>query len=323
MIRVFPLVIAAACLLGGATRALSQDTYPSHPIKILVGFPAGTSADIIARTYAQKLNEHFKRPVLVENRLGVASNLAAEAVANAPPDGYTLLLGGVTNTISASLYKNLSFDFKTDLVPLAMAGNATNVLVVSPSLRVSSVQEFIALARLRQGQLLYGSAGVGTAPHLTAEMFNIQTGVAMEHIPYKGNNQGLIDLIGGRLSAIFAPAPTVSGFIKDGRVKALATTSAKRSAMLPDIPTLAESGLPGFDTSIWYGFFAPKGTPGHLVHQLAELIQRAANSQDVRSQLAANGADTVIMTHDEFAKFTNAELLKWEKVVTTLKIKVE
>ena len=313
----------AACLLACAAGVSAQDAYPSRPIKLIVGFPAGTSSDIIARIYAQKLGEHFKRPVLVENKLGVASALAAEAVAKSPPDGYTLLLGTVANTISAGLYKNLSFDFKTDFAAISMVGNATNILVVSPTLGVSTLQEFIALARTKPGQMLYGSAGVGTAPHLSGELFNIMAGVKMEHIPYKGNNQGLIDLVGGRLQAIFAPAPTVAGFVKDGRVKALGTTALKRSVLTPDVPTLSESGLSGFDTSIWYGIFAPKGTPEAIVNAVAEVLQRAANSADVRAQLAANGADPVVMGHDEFSRFVQADLLKWEKIISTAKIKPE
>ena len=261
--------------------------------------------------------------MLVENKLGVASALAAEAVAKSPPDGHTLLLGTVANTISAGLYKNLSFDFKTDFAAISMVGNATNILVVSPTLGVSTVQEFIALARAKPGQMLYGSAGVGTAPHLSGELFNIMAGVKMEHIPYKGNNQGLIDLVGGRLQAIFAPAPTVAGFVKDGRVKALGTTALKRSVLTPDVPTLSESGLSGFDTSIWYGIFAPKGTPEAIVNAVAEVLQRAANSADVKAQLAANGADPVVMGHDEFSRFVQADLLKWEKIISTAKIKPE
>ena len=171
--------------------------------------------------------------------------------------------------------------------------------------------------------MLYGSGGVGTAPHLSGELFNIMAGVKMEHIPYKGNNQGLIDLVGGRLQAIFAPAPTVAGFVKDGRVKALGTTALKRSVLTPDVPTLSEQGLNGFDTSIWYGIFAPKGTPDAIVNAVSDVLQRAAASADVKAQLAANGADPVAMGHDEFSRFVQSDLQKWEKIVNTAKIKPE
>lgn len=321
--RKFISLFAAVCFMAGASPAYAQDAYPSRPIKMIVGFPAGTSADIVARIYAQKISDHFKRPVLVENKLGVASALAAEAVAKSPADGYTLLLGTVANTISASLYKNLTFDFKSDFAAISLIGNATNILVVSPTLGVANLQEFIALARTKPGQMFYGSAGVGTAPHLSGELFNIMAGVKMEHIPYKGNNQGLIDLVGGRLQAIFAPAPTVAGFVKDGRVKALGTTALKRSVLTPDVPTLSEQGLSGFDTSIWYGILAPKGTPEAIVSALDEVLQRAAASPEIKAQLAANGADPVVMGHDEFSRFVQADLQKWEKIVNTAKIKPE
>ncbi len=313
------LLLAAQTLLGTAA-VQAQGNYPSRPVRVLCGFPAGTSADIMARIFAQKLSEKFGQQFIVENRLGASGNLAAEAVARAEPDGYTLLLGTVANSISASALKNLSHDFSTDFAPIAVVSSAPNILVVSDGTGVKSVPELLKFAKDR-ADLFFGSAGVGTAPHLSGELFNMMTGTKLTHVPYRGNSQGLVDLVSGRLHAVFAPAPTLAAFVSDQRVKALAVTSAKRSSQLPDLPTLAESGLPGFDTSIWYGFLAPKGTPPQILKLLADAVVEAGDSADIKAQLARNGAEPLTITLDKFGAFITEDIAKWRKVVEFAQIK--
>ncbi len=298
-----------------AEPVLAQEIWPSRPVRVLVGFPAGTSSDIVARIYAQRLSEQLGRQFVIDNRVGFSSNLAAEAVAKAAPDGYTVLLATVANTIGASLFRKLAFDVVADFVPVAIVASAPNILVVSPRLGLSTVSEFIALARREGAQLDFGSAGNGTAPHLSGELFNMMTGARLVHVPYKGNSQGLVDLAEGRLAAIFAPAPTVAGFLKEGRVKALATTGSQRSALVPDLPTIAESGLAGFDTSIWYGFLAPRGTPAAIVRAMSVVLIQANERAEVRSALAASGAEPLTRGPDEAARFVREDVRKWAPVV--------
>jgi len=314
------LLFAAA--LAASTASVAEE-WPSRTVKIIVGFPAGASTDIIARIYAEKLTEHFKQPFIVENTPGAASNRAASVAAAADPDGYTLFMGTVANAISQSLFKKLTFNFERDFVPIALVGSAPTVLVVNTKLGVNSVAELIALAKSKPDQLFYASAGVGTAPHLTAEMLNQMAGIRLTHVPYKGNNEAIADLLGGRISLIFSPIPSVAGIIKDGQVKALAISSAKRSAIAPDISTLAESGLPGFDTAIWYGLLAPKGTPPNVVAAIAEVIHQVNETADIKTKLATNGAEPLTTTQTQFAAFVRDDVAKWKKVIETSNISAE
>lgn len=303
--------------------AFAQDGYPNKPIKIFVGFPAGTSTDIIARVYAQNLSETLKVPVVVENKAGASSNIAAESVFNSEPNGYSLLLGNIANSITSSLYKNLEFNFANDFAPIAMVGSATTVLVVKANSNLSNVQDLINLAKTNPKDVTFGSAGIGTAPHMAGELLNLMAGTSMLHIPYKGNNQGITDLIGGQLTAVFTPLPTAINFIRDGKVKALAVTSLKRSNQLPEVPTLSESGFPGFDTSIWYGFLAPKKTPKAIISQLSEALRKASVSPVVKSQLLTNGAEATYTGPDEFGKYIQSESQKWQKVIEKSKVSIE
>jgi tripartite-type tricarboxylate transporter receptor subunit TctC len=312
--------LLAAQMLLGTAMGQAQEPYPSRPVRVICGFPAGTSADIMARIYAQKLSEKYGQPFVVENRLGASGNLAAEAVARADADGYTLLLGTVANSISASALKNISHDFSADFSPIAVVSSAPNILVVSESTGVTSVQGLVKLAKERS-DLFFGSAGVGTAPHLSGELFNMMTGAKLTHVPYRGNSQGLVDLVSGRLHAIFAPAPTLAAFVQDQRVKALAVTSAKRSSQHPALPTLSESGLPGFDTAIWYGFLAPKGTSPQILKLLADGLVEAGESPDVKAQLDRNGAEPLSITLDKFGAFIAEDIKKWRTVVEFAQIK--
>jgi tripartite-type tricarboxylate transporter receptor subunit TctC len=308
-------ILTLTMIIGAMQPLAAQEAWPSKPVRVLVGFPAGTSSDIVARIYAQRLSEHFGRQFVIDNRVGFSSNLAADAVAKAAPDGHTVLLATVANTIGASIFRKLGFDIVADFAPVAIVASAPNILVVSPRLAVANVSEFIALARREAGHLDFGSAGSGTAPHLSGELFNMMTGSRLVHVPYKGNSQGLVDLAEGRLAAIFAPAPTVAGFLKEGRVKALATTGAQRSALVPDLPTIAESGLAGFDTSIWYGFLAPRGTPTPIVRSMATVLLQANERSDVRGALAASGAEPFTRGPEEAVRFVRDDVRKWAPVV--------
>jgi tripartite-type tricarboxylate transporter receptor subunit TctC len=292
-------------------------------VKFVVGFPAGTSVDIVARIYAHKLSEKLGQQFVVEARPGAASNAAAEAVVRAEPDGYTIFLATAANSISASAFKNLKFDLLRDFEPIAMVSNAPNILVVSAASGVASVHDLIEAAKAKPGEINYGSAGVGTVPHLSGELFNMMTGAKLVHVPYRGNNQGLLDLVSGRITAIFAPAPTVAGFLKDERVKALATTSAQRTTLAPDLPTLAEVGLAGFDTSIWYGIVAPKGTPAPVLNAIADVVLAANEDPDVQAQLKASGAEPLSMQREAFAEFMKADVQKWKKIVDFARVSME
>ena len=310
----FAAALFAAHLFGAAP-AYSQSAYPNRVVRIVCGFPAGTSADIIARIYAQKLSEKTGQQFIVENRTGASGNLAAEAVARAEPDGYTLLLGTAANTISANAFKKLPFDFDKDFAPIAAVASAPIILVVSEGTGVTSVEGLIKLAKEKPGEVFFGSAGVGTVPHLSGELFNLMTGIKLAHVPYRGNAQGLLDLVSGRLTAVFAPAPTLAAFVKDARVTALATTSTKRSSKMPDLPTLAESGLAGFDTAIWYGFLAPKGTPPAILKLIADGLVEAGGAAEIKTQLSNNAADPLSVTLDAFGSFIRADIKKWQKAV--------
>lgn len=321
MMKFVMAALVAAQALFTSAPGYAQATYPSRPVKIICGFPAGTSADIMARIYAQKLSEKFGQQFVVENRLGASGNLAAEAVARSDADGYTLLLGTVANSISASAFKNISHDFARDFAPIAVVSSAPNILVVSEGTGVTSVAGLIKLAKERKDEMFFGSAGVGTAPHLSGELFNMMAGVKLTHVAYRGNSQGLVDLVSGRLQAIFAPAPTLAAFVQDSRVKALAVTSARRSSQFPNLPTLDESGLAGFDTSIWYGFLAPRGTSPEILKRIADALVETGEMADVQAQLQRNGAERLSITLDKFGAFIHLDIEKWRKVVQFAGIK--
>jgi len=316
-------------LLGGCLALLAgfgswaDEAYPSKVVRILVGFPAGTSADILARIYANALSDKLGVQFLVENKAGASSNLAADVVAKSEPDGYTLYLGTVANAIGESYFKKLPFNFAKDFRAIAPMGYATNIVVASPTLGLNGVQELIQYARSHPDGLFYGTAGPGTSPHMSGELFNLSASTRLTHIPYKGNNQGLIDLVEGRLSVIFAPAPTVSAFIKSGKVKPLAVTTLKRSSLFPDVPTLNESGLKGFDSSLWYGLFAPKGVPDKVLALLAREVGAASQLTAIKAQLATNGAEPMTMGLEAFTAFVQDDSAKWSRVMTDAKIERE
>lgn len=293
----------------------AQEVYPARSIRMICGFPAGSSLDVITRIYASRIEKALGQPVVVENRVGMSGNLAAEAVVRSAPDGYTLVTNGVTLPISMKLFKNISFDVLKDLTPVGFMGNIPIILSASQSLPVNSISELIALAKSRPGELTHGSAGIGSIQHLSGELMNTMAGIKLAHIPYRGTNQVIVDFLGGRLSLMFAPAPTVAPLLNQGKFKTLAVTSAKRSTLYPELPTLSESGFPGFDAPLWFGIWAPKDTPQPIVAALYNVMKDVPGTPEGRAQLAASGIEAVSMTTDQFAAFIRNEVAKWSKLV--------
>ena len=315
MKRLIALAICMVWWLPAATPAHAQESYPARPIKMICGFPAGSSLDVITRIYADRIEKALGQPVVVENRVGHSGNIAADAVARSTPDGYTLVTNGVTMAIAMSLFKKIPFDVVNDFTPVGLMGNIPIILSANASLGVNSLAELIALAKARPGELTHGSAGIGSIQHLSGELFNTMAGVKLAHVPYRGTNQVIVDFLGGRLSLMFAPAPTIASHLKDSRVKPLAVTSGKRSYLYPDLPTLSESGLAGFDTQLWFSIWGPKDMPKPVVAALYNVIKQVSGSPEGKAQLAASGIEAVPMTTDEFAAFVRDEVKKWAKLV--------
>jgi tripartite-type tricarboxylate transporter receptor subunit TctC len=318
--RLLALVLTLGC---ASAWPASAQTYPTKPVKIICGYPAGSSLDITTRIFSQKLEQAMGQPFVVENRAGAAGNIGAEAAARSAPDGYTLMTNGTSQPISMSVFKKLNFDIVTDFEPVALISLAPNVLIVSASLGVNSVPELIALAKSKPGELTFGSSGVGTVPHLSAELFNLLAGVKLTHVPYRGTNQALVDLLAGRLSVMHAPGPTLAGHLEDPRLKVLAVTSAEPSDLFPGVPPLAKSGLPGFETSIWNAIWAPKGTPKEIVNALNKAVVEASKQPEVKKILANSGADVMFATPEEFGKLVRDDVVKWKKVVDYAGVKME
>jgi len=310
------LAIVAAAVAAPFTFAQGAATYPAKPVRLVVPFPAGGTTDILARAVAQRLSEAWGRQVIVDNRPGAGGNIGSDLVAKAAPDGYTLLMGTVgTHAINPSLYKNMPYDHVKDFAPVILVAGVPNVLVVNPSLPVHSVTELIAYAKANPGKLNFASSGNGTSIHLSGELFKAMTGVEMTHVPYKGSAPALTDLIGGQVQLMFDNLPSSLPFIKAGKLRALAVTSGARAAALPDLPTLAESGLPGFEASSWFGVLAPAGTSRDIVAKLNGAIAGWLASPEAKEKLLAQGAIAAGGTPEDFARHIGAETAKWAKVV--------
>jgi tripartite-type tricarboxylate transporter receptor subunit TctC len=285
-------IFAAAALTLAATVAAAQP-YPNKPIRLIVPFPAGGTTDILARTVGQRLTLAWGQPVVIENRPGAGATIGADYVAKAHPDGYTLLMAAVHHTIAANYYKNLPYNLGTDLAPVSVVAIVPNVLVVRPDLPVSNVQELIAYAKANPGKLTYASNGAGTAHNLIGEQFKTMTGTDIMHIPYKGSAPALTDLMGGRVTMMFDTVSSCLPYVQAGKLKALAVATSVRSSVLPDVPTLAEAGLKGFDIASWFGVMAPAGTPEPIIRQLSTEIAKSLADPAVRKQLAPIGAEPV------------------------------
>ena len=308
--------LLAALLLGCLPlAATAQGAYPNKPIRMIVPYPPGGPTDVLGRIVAQKLSESLGQQVVVENRPGASGMIGSEIVAKAAPDGYTLLANASIHVINPSLYPKMNFDALRDFAPVSLIAQVPLILVVNPNLPVKSVQELIALGKAQPNLLNFGSSGNAAAPHLAGESFKIATGVQMQHVPYKGSAPALTDLIGGQVQLIFDSMPSAMPHVKSGKIRALAVTTARRSPTVPDLPTIAESGVPGFDISTWYGVWAPAGTPREIVNKVAAEMAKALQQPAVRERLAALGAEPVGNTPEEFAAYCQSELAKWSKIV--------
>ena len=313
-------LLGLAGLLGAVTVAFAQ--YPSKPLRMLVGFPPGGANDIVARITAQKLSETLGQAVVVENRPGNAGVVAAEALAKSVPDGYTLMLGSTgTNSIAPALTTKLPYDPVNAFVPVGLVGIAPSALVVNANVPAQSVRELVALARSRPGKLTYASSGNGTTLHLGGELFKLMAGVDMVHIPYKGNAQALNDVIGGQVDMILSALPPALPLAKAGKVRILGIAMPERLRSLPEIPTVAEQGLPGYEMSTWYGVFVPAGTPPEVTERIGTELRRGTADPKVRDLILAQGIEPLSDTPAEFRAFVNAELAKWAKVVKAAGIK--
>jgi tripartite-type tricarboxylate transporter receptor subunit TctC len=311
------------CLMLAAASAQSQ-AWPSKPIRFIVPFPPGAATDLLTRTVAPKLGEGLGQQVVVDNRSGAGGMIGVELAAKSPPDGYTLVLATVGPiAINPSLYAKMPYDPVKELAPVTLAGNIFNVLIVHPALAARSVKALIALARARPGELNFGSSGAGAADHLSAELFQVMTKTKMVHIPYKGGPLAMVDLISGNLQLMFATVPTAIGLIKGGKVRAMAITNSKRFPLMPELPTVAEAGIPGFAVDNWCGVFATGGTPAGIVARLnAELVKVLA-VPDVKKRLLENGIDAVSDTPEQFAAYIRAETTKWASVIKDANVKLD
>jgi tripartite-type tricarboxylate transporter receptor subunit TctC len=316
MMRALRLGFGLALILVLPAPALAQSDYPSRPVRIVVGFGPGAAADLTARVLAQRLSQTMGQQFFIENKPGGGSTVAAEQVARGPKDGYTLFVGTVANVINAVLQPDLAFDFARDFAPITYTTSSPNILVVHPSIGVSSVKELIAFSKANPEKVFYGSSGVGTSPHLSGELFNMMAGTKIVHVPYSGSAQAVTDLIAGRTQMMFSPASTVLQYVVSGQLKALASSERERASAAPDLPTVAEAGLPGFDTSVWFGVVAPTGTPHQVIEKLSAAINEALKNEEVTRLLHATGLDIKGGTPEAFATFIAGETRKWNEVVT-------
>ena len=311
-------ILAVACIPAAA----QADAYPSKPIRLVVPYSAGGGADNAARIIAARLTTTLGQTVVIDNRPGGSGMIGAQAVATAAPDGYTVLYDASAFAVNPALRK-MAFDPAKDLAPVSLAVTVPNILVVSPSAPYKTVQEFVDHARKHPGEMTYASYGAGSAAHLIGELLKNQAGIDLLHVPYKGGAPALTDVMGGQVNAYFANAASGMSYVKSGKLRALAVTSAKRMASMPEVPTLAESGFKNFEVLEWNGFFAPKGTSSEIVAKLAKEIQAATADPATRQKLVGLGVDPIGSSPDVFSKFVQAEMLRWAALVTSNKITVD
>jgi tripartite-type tricarboxylate transporter receptor subunit TctC len=317
------LAAAASALLMSVNATVQAQDYPTRPVRFVVPYVPGGGVDFVGRTLAQKLSESWAHSVIVDNRPGGGTNIGSELVARSAPDGHTLLIGGVPNTANAALYKKLPYDVVKDFAPVILLDTAPNVLAVHPSVPAKSVRELIALAKARRGALTYASAGIGSSNHLSGELFRTMAGVDIVHVPYKGGGAAVTDLLGGQVSMYFGTTPSTMPHVRTGKLRALGVTTAKRTPAAPDVPTIAESGLPGYEQSAWHGLLAPAGTPEAIITKLHAEVVRALRSPDVAERFAVQGIDVIGSSPAEFAAFIKQDLAKYEKLVKTAGIRVD
>ena len=307
------ITLLFGCLFASTAFVHAQD-YPSRPLRLIVPTAPGGGTDFTGRLVAAKLSESLGQQVVVENRGGGGGSVGADNAAKSTADGYTLLLGSIaTHAVNPALYKKLPYDHLKDFAPVSLIGTVPNALVVHPSVPAKSVQEFIAYAKANPGKINYGSSGVGSPPHLSMELLRSMTGINLVHVPYKGAGPALADLLGGQMQAMCTSLAGLINFIKSGRVRALGVTTAKRNPQLPDVPTIVESGIPGYEVTIWYAVFAPVATPKAIVQKLNTEMVKALNSQEMKERMALQGMDPAPSTPAELTAFVKIETAKWAK----------
>jgi tripartite-type tricarboxylate transporter receptor subunit TctC len=316
-VRAFPIFtksVAVAALVFAAAAALAQ-SYPSRVVRMVVAYPPGGSIDVVARLVNQRLTSAFGQQFIIDNRAGAAGNIGTDYVAKAANDGYTLLMGSAASISSApAVYAKLPYDPVRDLAPIIQVANQPNVLTAHPSVPARTLKEFIAIAKANPGKFNYGSSGIGASQHMTAELFAMLTGVKIEHIPYKGGTPAMTDLISGQIDFMFTPAPNAIAFVKSGKIRGIAVTSLKRSSALPELPTMDESGLKGFELLGWIGLLGPAGTPREIVDRLNADINKML-AGDIRPRLTDLGLDAVGGTPEQFAAFIRQDIAKYVKIV--------
>jgi tripartite-type tricarboxylate transporter receptor subunit TctC len=314
MIR--PLVLLAAIsILAQPARA---DDYPARPVRLIVGFAAGSSGDVIARIVAHKLGELLNQSVIVEDKPGASSLVATDYVARSAKDGYTLMFATIATTINMTLLAGKAPNVEKDMTPITLVGSIPNIMVVNPQLGVNDVKGLIALAKDKPDELFYGASGLGSGPHLATELFKQMAGVKMTGVLYPGSGQTAVDLIAGRIQVMIAPAPTVLGLIKDGRVKALATTEAKRSSVAPDLPTIAEAGVPGYAAGLWFGIIGPGGLPQQVIDTLSKATNAALKDPQVLHELQSQGLNADGGSPADFARFIASDTERWAHVIKSM-----
>jgi tripartite-type tricarboxylate transporter receptor subunit TctC len=321
-------IAAALTLVAGSALAAAAEgpaaTYPDKPIRIIVAYTPAGATDILARAVGQKMTEAWGQPVIVENRPGANGNIGTEVAAKATPDGYTLLMVTAgTHGVNPGLYRKLSWDAVRDFAPVSLVAMVPNIMVVNPSLPVKSVNEFIAYAKANPGKLSYGSPGLGSTAHMSVELFKTMTGTDMLHVPYKGSAGVMQDVIAGQIAVTIDNMPVYLPQVKAGKLRALAVSPAKRSPAVPDLPTIAEAGVPGYDATAWFGLVAPAGVPRPIVAKLAGETQRILRLPDVAERLSGLGAEPVGNTPEQFAAFIKAEIAKWKKVIQDAKVELQ
>ena len=320
----FKTALLCAALAVACSSVTQAQDYPLKPVKLIVPFPPGGGTDILARPIAQKLSEKWGQPVIVENRGGAGGNIGTKAAAEAAPDGYTLIFGVLgTHAVNQSLYANPGFDSTIDFAAITMVANTPNILVVHPSVPVKTMADLIAYAKANPNKLNYASPGNGSPSHLATEIFKSMAGIQITHVPYKGSGPAMADMLGGQTQVWIANAPVVLQHIESGKLRALATTSAKRPAVAAGIPTIAEAGLTGYEADTWYGVFAPAKTPQPILEQLNKDIVAVLNLPDIRQKFANEGAEIVADSSASFTQKLRADVAKWKKVIADLNLKAE
>jgi tripartite-type tricarboxylate transporter receptor subunit TctC len=319
--RLTRIVYALAALLLAAPLCTAAADWPTRPVTVIAPFPPGGTVDIIARTLGQKLGTELGKPFVVENKSGAGGSIGIAAMVHSPPDGYTFAVNHLGLAFNAALYDNLAYDTLRDVVPVAYVGATPNVLVETNKFAPKTVAEFLALAKAQPGTINYGSGGVGSAGHLPMELLQSATGIKLVHVPYKGNGPAIVDLISGQIQVMLATIPAMMPYITSGQLHAIATSGSHRSSALPDLPTLDEAGVKGFDYAPWYGVFAPAGTPPEVLDRMHDAVNRVLAEPEVAGKLAQQGLEVRPLSRQQFTEIVHADVAKWAKIIGTLGIK--